>query len=272
MCSIKMSGVPTVVGVNDVEGLTRNERILRWELVERSEATTWAAMLEDREWHVDFIEQRSEGEKCLCSKNPIHDLVHLQNDNTGKKAIVGNCCIEKIFSGTKALGMGQNAAKIFKSVKHVQREQQRLDAEGAADDARPPSFNMEAIEWAFEEGHINQWEFTFYSDTIKKRQLSDKQRPIKKRINKKVCDALHMIKPKPRLDAGVSMWTQAEVEFGMQGNVLNEWEKNFVSQNKTRTTFTEKQMPIVKRIKAKLTTSMSSSSSPRRSGPAAGAA
>lgn len=76
--------------------------------------------------------------------------------------------------------MGISSDKIFASVKKV-----RSDIE--------KSVNIETIIFLSEKGLISDWEKSFYTDTHRKRKLSDKQIEKRIEINKKV---LQIVKKK----------------------------------------------------------------------------
>ncbi|MFM5687824.1 hypothetical protein ACET70_23845, partial [Aeromonas caviae] len=48
------------------------------------------------------------------------------------------------------------------------------------------SLNAEAIKYAYEKGWINDWEYTFSIDTMRKRSLSDKQIKTRMKVNEKM--------------------------------------------------------------------------------------
>ena len=82
-----------------------------------------------------------------------------------KITIVGNCCVNKF--------MGLPSEKIFQAVKRIRKD---IDK----------SLNCEAIELAYSKDWINEWEYKFYADTLKKRLLTEKQASKRKQINEKI--------------------------------------------------------------------------------------
>ncbi|HPJ13877.1 MAG TPA: hypothetical protein PLE16_03215 [Spirochaetota bacterium] len=117
------------------------------------------------EWTLVDIFEADEQETCLCGHYPIKELCELHNSINGQTVIVGNQCVKKF--------MGISSDKLFESVKKV-----KSDIEKA--------INLETISFLFKKGLISKWENDFYTNTYRKRIMSDEQ--IRKRIeiNKKV--------------------------------------------------------------------------------------
>jgi hypothetical protein len=78
---------------------------------------------------------------------------------------VGNCCVKKFI--------GLPSDLIFKAVKRVRKDNQK-------------SLNAEAVEHAFRKGWINEWEYSFSIDTMRKRVLSAKQLQTRMKVNEKM--------------------------------------------------------------------------------------
>jgi hypothetical protein len=89
----------------------------------------------------------------------------LRNKLNGRTTEVGNVCVKKF--------LGLPSEKIFQALHRV-----------ASDDSK--ALNAEAIQHAYDRSWINDWEKTFYFDTMRKRKLSDKQRRKRKQINRLV--------------------------------------------------------------------------------------
>lgn len=139
---------------------------LAQEIINLSEADYWHhAKLEWGLAEIFFTEQPG---TCICGHSIIEHCL-LINSLNGNEAVVGNICVKRF--------VGLNSDKLFASIKRV-----------AADTSR--AFNIEMIEHAFEKQWINNWEYEFYCDTLRKRKLSDKQRAKRVQINEKVLDAL----------------------------------------------------------------------------------
>jgi hypothetical protein len=130
------------------------------EIIDRSSAGTWdeARM----EWTLHEVYESDEPDTCLCGHNPIIELCILRNRTNRVFATVGNCCVKKFI--------GLPSDLIFQAGKRV-----------SADAGR--SLNAEAISHAFEKGWIDEWERDFYTNVMRKRRLSTRQRAQKVRIN-----------------------------------------------------------------------------------------
>lgn len=78
---------------------------------------------------------------------------------------MGNCCVKKFI--------GLPSDKIFKAVKRIRKDEQK-------------PLNAEAIQHAYEKNWINEWEYSFSIDTMRKRNLSEKQLATRIKINQKM--------------------------------------------------------------------------------------
>lgn len=139
-----------------------SEYKLTEEIIARSVADFWdAAKLE---WSLSEVYEAEEPETCLCGHFPIIELCILQNKHNHGFATVGNCCVKKF--------LGLESDKIFQAVKRVRKDNER-------------ALNAEAIDYGFSKGWINDWERSFYLDTMRKRILSTKQKSKRIQINEK---------------------------------------------------------------------------------------
>ena len=123
------------------------------------------------EWVLNEIYQAEEPDTCLCGHFPIIEICILRNKFNGNHATVGNCCVKKFI--------GLPSDKIFQAVKRVKKDNQK-------------SLNAESIQHGKNKGWLNQWEYDFYMDIMRKRNLSSKQLQKKIQINEKF--ALNMQK------------------------------------------------------------------------------
>lgn len=140
-----------------------SEYKLTQEIIELSQSKIWdAAKLE---WSLHQIYEADEPETCLCGHFPIIEICVLKNKHNQKFATVGNCCVKKFI--------GLPSDLIFKAVKRVRKDNQK-------------SLNAEAIEHAFRKGWINEWEYSFSIDTMRKRVLSTKQLQTRMKVNEKM--------------------------------------------------------------------------------------
>ena len=117
------------------------------------------------EWNLSEVYEAEEQETCLCGHYPIIEICVLQNKITKKSTIVGNCCVKKFI--------GLPSDKIFQAVKRVRK-----------DDTK--SLNIEAIRHVFEKRWINEWEYNFSLNTMRKRKLTVKQLQTRQKINEKM--------------------------------------------------------------------------------------
>ncbi len=132
-------------------------------IIERSNSEVWdVAKLE---WTLIDVYRADEPEACLCGHFPIIEICVLGNIYNHKRAVVGNSCVKKFI--------GLSSDKIFKSVGRVQKDKTK-------------ALNAEALKHAREKGWINRWEFDFGINTMRKRNLSEKQMQTRIKINEKM--------------------------------------------------------------------------------------
>lgn len=133
------------------------------EIISLSVSDTWE--IAKTEWELNEIYFADEPETCLCGHFPIIELCELKNTKNKELAVVGNCCVKKFI--------GLPSDKIFQAVKRVRKDGGK-------------GLNSETIELAHSKKWINNWEYTFYVDTFRKRKLSEKQLIKRRQINEKV--------------------------------------------------------------------------------------
>lgn len=133
------------------------------EIIDLSVSKVWdVAKLE---WSLAQIYEADEPETCLCGHFPIIEICILQNKLNRKQATVGNCCVKKFI--------GLPSDKIFQAVKRIRKDNEK-------------SLNSEAIAHAYRNAWINEWEYKFSIDTMRKRKLSINQLQTRKRVNEKM--------------------------------------------------------------------------------------
>ncbi len=133
------------------------------EILKRSHSQTWD--IAKLEWSLYHIYEAEEPEICLCSHFPILEICVLHNKLNGQFATVGNCYVKKFI--------GLPSDLIFQAVKRVRKDNQK-------------SLNIEAITHAYKKGWINDWEYNFSIDTMRKRNLSGKQLQTRIKVNEKM--------------------------------------------------------------------------------------
>jgi len=142
--------------------------VAEWQLIkgitELSDSKVWdTAKLE---WTLAEIIFEAEPDTCVCGHFPILEVCVITNRINGNRARVGNVCVKKF------LGLPSN--KIFEAIARV-----------AKDDTK--ALNVEAIEFAFERGWIDEKSRDFYLNTWRKHAgLSTKQLQWRQRLNRLV--------------------------------------------------------------------------------------
>lgn len=117
------------------------------------------------EWGLQDVYEADEPETCLCGHFPIIEVCILRNKTNDNRAHVGNCCVKKFI--------GLPSDKIFQAVKRVRKDNEK-------------SLNAESVAHAKQKGWINEWEYNFSMDTMRKRILSLRQLQTRKKINEKM--------------------------------------------------------------------------------------
>jgi hypothetical protein len=121
------------------------------------------------EWDLSEIYQTEEPDTCLCGHFPIIEICILKNKFNHNLPTVGNCCVKKFI--------GLPSDKIFQAVKRIGKDNQK-------------SINAEAIQHVKNKNWLNNWEYDFYMDIMRKRKLSSKQLQKKTQINQKFIDKM----------------------------------------------------------------------------------
>jgi len=135
------------------------------EIIKLSQSGNWdIAKLEWKLKEIYKLEENDEPEHCLCGHSIIEVCI-IENQQTNNEAIVGNVCVKKF--------LGLPSDKIFQAVKKIRKDNEK-------------SLNAESIQYAYEKGWINDWEYQFSTNTIRKRKLSPKQINTRMQINKKM--------------------------------------------------------------------------------------
>lgn len=140
-----------------------SEYKLTEEILQRSQSKVWD--MARLEWKLNEIYEAEAPETCLCGHFPIIEVCILQNTRNFQLATVGNCCVKKFI--------GLPSDLIFQAVKRIRKDTQK-------------SLNAEAIQHAYDKGWINEWEYKFTIDTMRKRSLTTKQLQTRMKINEKM--------------------------------------------------------------------------------------
>lgn len=144
-----------------------NFQQLRAAILALSRATDWEVA--KKEWHLVEISEANEPETCLCGHFPIIELCTISNSTTAKSVDVGNVCVKRF--------LGFRSDLIFQSLKRV-----RADPDKA--------IGADATAFFHERGVINDWEYQFQQNTMRKRNLSHRQLATRHSINQKVIAAV----------------------------------------------------------------------------------
>lgn len=140
-----------------------NEHQLAREIIQRSVSDEW--QWAKTEWVLDHIYFDLGFSTCLCGHYPIKEICVLRNILNGNRTRVGNICVKRF--------MGIRSDRLFTPFRRIQHN---LAA----------SLDQHTIDYAHDQHWINDWEYNFYCDTIRKRNLSDRQRNKRTQINEKI--------------------------------------------------------------------------------------
>lgn len=140
-----------------------SEYKLTEDILNRSQSKIWD--IARMEWGLSQVYEAEEPDTCLCGHFPIIEICILRNKLNAQFATVGNCCVKKFI--------GLPSDLIFQAVKRVRKNNQM-------------SLNAEAIQHAYKNCWINEWEYNFSIDTMRKRKLSGKQLQTRMRVNEKM--------------------------------------------------------------------------------------
>jgi hypothetical protein len=136
------------------------------EIIKLSDSEFWNnAKLE---WNFEYAYQSEEMQTCLCGHYPIKNICVIKNKKNENETEVGNCCINKFLGIDKG-------NKIFDSIKRLK-------------DDLSKSLSAEVLEYLNDKKVITPFEYSFYSDTLRKRNFTTKQLEIRERINQKFLD------------------------------------------------------------------------------------
>ncbi len=138
-------------------------------IIALSAADSWEEARQ--EWSlagVFFADNHSPG-TCLCGHQPIIEHCVLHNRENGNVAVVGNVCVTRF--------MGLPTEGIFAGLRRISRDVRK-------------ALNPAAIEFAYAVGWIDWWQRRFYLDTIRRRQLSEKQLAKRIEINGRILDCV----------------------------------------------------------------------------------
>jgi hypothetical protein len=136
------------------------------EIIKLSNSDIWSSA--KLEWNFEYAYYSEDLQRCLCGHYPIKNVCVIKNSDNKNETEVGNCCVNKF------LGI-EDGNKIFSSIKKL-----KLD--------KSKSMSPEVLEYLRKKKVLTDFDYSFYSDTIRKRKLSEKQLAIRERINQKLID------------------------------------------------------------------------------------
>ena len=123
------------------------------EIISLSTSKYWESA--KREWNFEFAYYSENLETCLCGHYPIKNICVIKNSTNAKSTEAGNCCSNKF------LGI-DDGNKIFTSIKRLKEDITK-------------SISAEVIDYLKEKKLLTDFEYKFYTDTFRKRKLSEKQ-------------------------------------------------------------------------------------------------
>ena len=154
--------------MNALECSFRREHMpfrLTQEILERSSADNWdEAKLEWELSHVFFADSSSPG-TCLCGHFPIIEHCVIRNRVNGNLTVVGNHCVVKF--------LGLPSGKLFEGLGKIAKDNRK-------------AMNVETLEYAHEQGWINDWQRDFYLSTLRIKRLSPRQLAKRIEVNDRV--------------------------------------------------------------------------------------
>jgi len=136
---------------------------LKTQIISHSVAQDWDSAR--REWVLQSIMMSDSPDVCLCGHNPIFELCYIANGTTGAVVIVGNRCVQQF--------LGLPSKNLFAGLKRI-----KVNA--------VKSMNRALIEYARGKGWLDDWEYGFCVDTMRKRKLTELQNGKRVEINRKV--------------------------------------------------------------------------------------
>ena len=144
-----------------------NFQRLKAEILCLSGADDWETAR--KEWSLVDVFEAEAPETCLCGHFPIREVCVIENRLTGNRTDVGNQCVRRF--------LGYRSDLIFSAIKKIRKDFSK-------------SLNTDAIAFFREKGVLNEWEYQFSQDTLRKRVLSDRQIKARVKINEKVINAI----------------------------------------------------------------------------------
>ena len=152
------------------EGINQIKETMQFKLTEEilalSVSKSWNSA--KNEWNFEYAYYSEENQTCLCGHYPIKNICVIRNIKNKNSTEIGNCCINKF------LGIDEGN-KIFTSILKLK-------------DDLTKSMSEEVVDYLKSKKIIDDYDYNFYKDILRKRILSERQLNIKKKINQKLLD------------------------------------------------------------------------------------
>ncbi len=136
------------------------------EILKLSNSKFWESA--KHEWNFEYAYCSDELQTCLCGHYPIKNICVIKNGNNKNVTEVGNCCINKFLRI-------EDGNKIFISIKRLKEDLSK-------------SMSAEVLDYLKSKKILSSFDYNFYSNIIRKHNLTQKQLETKKRINQKLID------------------------------------------------------------------------------------
>jgi hypothetical protein len=150
---------------------------LQKELTQLSEGSTWPSVL--AEWEVDHVETLTPDRTttCTCHHSPIRKVSVIRNKENGNIAKIGTCCMSRLHSLMQQSHHLRPTVNIFNSFKRINND---INASASED----------LIQYAYDQGIINDHARDFYLNIKRKTKLTDSQKAWKAELNEKIIKAI----------------------------------------------------------------------------------
>lgn len=144
-----------------------NFRQLKNTILALSKASDWEVAR--KEWSILNIFDADEPETCSCGHYPIIEVCVISNQFTSATTHVGNSCVKRF--------LGLRSDRLFNAIKRIRKDETK-------------SLNADAISFFRRTGLLSDWEYDFLQDTMRKRDLTDRQLKKRRAINQMVLVAV----------------------------------------------------------------------------------
>ena len=197
---------------------SHDHMLLRQELLALSSAQEWdVAKLE---WTFVEAYEDEPWANCLCGHG-IKERCILQNQTTGAREVVGNCCVKRFLP--EAIE-GEPTDAMFASIKRVRKSPNK-------------ALHARVIVKAKEQRKITPWAAEWYSRSCQKRELTVNQFAYRRRVNRRALAPPQGL-PSPSAEERFCMphdgpWRldEAVIEEARVAGRLTDWEAGFYKEH-----------------------------------------